>query len=66
MQKQIYRRPASKQQVFVIEMSIDDLPEEASLEYEPHTILQRKIEFLMQELGCSEQAANRMVFGLLG
>lgn len=63
IKRQAVARPRA---TYVVEMNIDELPEEASLEYEPHTILQQKIEFLMEELGCSEREANRMVFGLLG
>lgn len=41
------------------------MPEEASLEYEPYTILQRKIEALMELTGGTERECERMILGML-
>ena len=56
-------RPAPR--AYIVEVSIDDIVEEASLEYEPYTILQRKIEALMELTGATEQQAERMILGML-
>jgi hypothetical protein len=50
---------------FVIELSIDDVPDEASLEYEPYTVLTNKITALSDLLGCSEREAQRMILEML-
>ena len=43
----------------------DDIVEEASCEYEPYEILQRKIEALMELIGASEEEAERMILRML-
>lgn len=48
--------------VFIAFVRIDDQPEEASLEYEPSEVLQRKIEALSEILGCTEEEAERLFF----
>lgn len=50
---------------YVVEVSIDHMPEEASLEYEPFEILQRKIEALMELTGGTERECERMILGML-
>lgn len=64
MTKQIIHTRSVPRPVFIVEVVENNA--EGSWDDEPYTVLQNKIEFLMKELGCSEQAANRMVFGLLG
>lgn len=61
----IKRQPAPKAIYRVVEVCIDDIPEEASLEYEPYNILQRKIETLCAITGCTEREAQRMVLEML-
>ena len=66
MKNPITRFKKCQPRVVYVVHNIEEQAEEASWEQEPFNVLQRKIEFLMQELGCSEREANRMVFGLLG
>lgn len=61
MNTRIKRQPTR----LVVEVSIDDVPEEASLEYEPFEILQRKIEALMELTGGTEQQCERMILEML-
>ncbi len=58
--KRITRKP-----IYVVEMSIDEVPEEASLEHEPYEILQRKIEALMELTGGTEAQCERMILEML-
>lgn len=60
----IKRQPIARRN-FIVEVRIDDLPEEASLEYEPFEILQRKIEALMELTGGTERECERMILGML-
>lgn len=60
----VKRQPIARRQL-IVEISIDEMPEEASLEYEPYEILQRKIEVLSELLGCTEREAQRMVLEML-
>lgn len=48
--------------VFITVLCIDDVPEEASTEYEPTEVLQRKIEALAEILNCTEEEAERAFF----
>ena len=57
--------PLPRATVYVREVCIDDMPEEASLEYEPFNILQQKIEALMELTGGTERECERMVLGML-
>lgn len=50
---------------YIVEVSVNDMPEEASLEYEPFNILQAKIEALMELTGGTERECERMVLGML-
>lgn len=65
IKRQPISRAQQRAQFRVIHISIDDIPEEASLEYEPFTVLQNKIEALMEVTGATEQQAQRMVLELL-
>ena len=56
-------RPAPR--AYIVEVSIDDIVEEASLEYEPYTILQRKIEALMELTGMTEREAELTILEML-
>jgi hypothetical protein len=49
----------------IVEVSLDNVPEEASLEYEPFTILQNKIEALMELTGGTEEQCEKMVLRML-
>lgn len=60
----IKRQPVARRN-FIVEVSIDHMPEEASLEYEPFEILQRKIEALMELTGGTERECERMILGML-
>lgn len=60
----VKRQPIARRQL-IVEISIDDMPEEASLEYEPYEILQRKIEALMELTGGTEQQCERMLLEML-
>lgn len=60
----IKRQPIARRN-FIVEVSIDHMPEEASLEYEPFEILQRKIEALMELTGGTERECERMILGML-
>lgn len=42
----------------------DDVVEEASLEYEPYNILQRRIDAICELTGCTEREAQRLIFDL--
>lgn len=50
---------------YIVEVAIDDVPEEASLEFEPFEVLQRKIEALMAITGGTEQQCERMILEML-
>lgn len=63
--RRLITRAQQRAQFRVIHISIDDVPEEASLEYEPFTVLQNKIEALMEVTGATEEQANRMILELL-
>lgn len=58
------RAPAPRGK-YIVEVSINDVPEEASLEYEPYNILQQKIEALMELTGGTERECERMVLEML-
>lgn len=64
MNTHIKRQPITRRHL-VVELSIDDVPEEASLEFEPFEILQRKIEALMELTGGTEAQCERMVLEML-
>lgn len=65
MNTPIKRQPTRARARYIVEVSIDQVPEEASLEYEPYTILQRKIEALMELTGGTERECERMILGML-
>ena len=50
---------------YIVEISIDDVPEEASMEYEPYTILSRKIENLVALTGMTEREAELTILEML-
>ena len=60
----IKRQPLTRKQL-IVEISIDEVPEEASLEYEPYTVLQNKIEALCEMTGCTEREAQKMILEML-
>jgi hypothetical protein len=59
------KRQLISRQRLIVEVSIDEMPEEASLEYEPYTILQKKIEALMELTGGTERECERMILEML-
>lgn len=63
MNIKVKKQPRAKQ--YYVELSIDDVPEEASLEFEPYEVLQRKIEVLMELTGGTEQQCERMILEML-
>lgn len=65
MNTPIKRQPTRARARYIVEVSIDQVPEEASLEYEPYTILQHKIEALMELTGGTERECERMILGML-
>jgi len=50
--------------VVIEDRRFDDVVEEASLEYEPFNILQRRIDAIVNLTGCTEREAQRLVFDL--
>jgi hypothetical protein len=60
----VKRQPVPRRLV-IVEVAIDEVPEEASLEYEPYTILQNKIEALMELTGGTERDCERMILEML-
>lgn len=62
----IKKQPVSRSRSrLIVEVSINGMPEEASLEYEPFNILQQKIEALMEITGGTERECERMVLEML-
>lgn len=58
----IKRRPAP---TYIVEVSIDDVVEESSMEYEPYTILQNKIDNLVALTGMTEREAELTILEML-
>jgi hypothetical protein len=55
-----------RQPIFVVieDRRFSDDVEEASFDYEPHNILQRRIDAICELTGCTEREAQHLVFSL--
>ena len=51
--------------IYITFIDIDDVPDEASTEYEPSEVLQRKINALAELLDCSPEEAERILLDRL-
>lgn len=48
--------------IYITFIDIDDVPDEASTEYEPSEVLQRKVNALAELLDCTPEEAERLFF----